>query len=1241
MPRNFKKLISFFISFCLILEQSAFAQSIDLSHYFANSGKPILQNDKFRPLHLRYLGYDNLNNDFKILLDKGDTKKEDLDNKNYIEENTQTLLKYFFIGLALPNEKFWVNLRPDSPDNILDPDLEKTDIGRIFLEADLQLKKDTASFTSPQTKEGKEYWDKLYQKSGELFGTENITIPTITRPWIVPGEIIIREAPDNAYIYKATLKVMLEEDYLNTGNQKPETSNQMYSFSDPRLKELNEYSTQLIKETIIPKLTYEVNTSKRYAPLRQVYYSLILAQWFKTRYRSQRTENRLQITEKANNYLSLIDSGNLTNLTSSQLYDKQTYFKQYQKSFADGEYNLQESVYTPMGQSIRRYMSGGAMFSGVYLAIERIPGKRVDINIRRPYEIASVSSSLEPFKVKIASSLVEKDMILKIFGEVKVALNEPEIILQPKVLLSYIQDLRAGKMNKEDIYSDIYKGVKLQKDILLQTVDPIEEQKESIAQTEPLLKDYFELFGVTYQPVKVVFVPREIVPPIVGAVHFTYYNTLVFPDNLKKQDLVDSFIHESLHSNSFGFAPQKLDEGMTEYLLVKLLMKQEGKTDFSYSSMLNFYREYLSRKAQKYISSYIFELAAILHLIGKIKEKEESMVTAYFKGDQGLLETVLGENVWQRIVNLAYQYENLHGKAPESYLSQIREILDSRDGDARGRNQDKGSALMRAIFQELGGNNTGHSLIFESDGKIRILKENTQIMVFIPSLSPQGSHLEFIYVNDKEKKYLGIIKKIIPTIETIRDTPSPFTYEVTISPSNKDQKTEEFETSPSRTNHFKMPIVSSPPQGGINGGLGIKFPESSSSLLAEEGISDNLSARLAVEGDLQNRLNAQEILNKLNFLGALELEYGLASGRISGRVGQFYTSLSNILTENGFDVTVAGRLAQTFARMKNGSLEILGIAGVITEEEKGIFVSKNENELRALDNQVKREFADRLKRLCDSYKRNLNKRYQEAMLKRLIPLEIIEPLCSEYNTSITNIMTIISERPNFLIWLPKAKAKVEQIKDRVGGAANAWVIVMGHGLDKVDSWLSLAESKVKSIKDRVGGSATNAWAIVIRQGIGGVDVWLKFATELASPSIVNKNSDIGGVDGSTSSPITNNDKGGIAFNALPIQTESVASSALGFFPGFRAFQGDIDAEWAQIQSIFNAGIRPSVQRLSEYTLAVASRGGSRTAPTTEEKIDLVRAMLADILRREEEAQNLTPADPALKVLLIALESDKV
>ena len=376
MLHRCNKLISLALCALLLLEQTGFAQtvSLNLSHYLTQSPTPIASNT-FRPLHLRYLSYDNLNQDFKLLLDKGDFLKESLRHQvttspekqeKALESETQNLLRYFFIGLALPNDKFWVNLRPDAPDNIIDADLARTDIGRIFLEADVQLKKDTAQFTSPQTPEGKAYWDKLYQKAGELFGTENITIPTLTRPWIVPNEIIIREAPDNAYIYKATLKVMLEEDYLTEHTPAVRAPHRGgaesgHGFSDPRLKELNEYSTQLIKELIIPKLAYQVNASKRYAPLRQVYYSLILAQWFKQKLRDGSFSELLPSKNRpySAGTVPKIDSGDLTNLVSKESYDKQDYFKQYQKSFAEGEYNLQEPVYTPMGQSIRRYMSGG------------------------------------------------------------------------------------------------------------------------------------------------------------------------------------------------------------------------------------------------------------------------------------------------------------------------------------------------------------------------------------------------------------------------------------------------------------------------------------------------------------------------------------------------------------------------------------------------------------------------------------------------------------------------------------------------------------------------------------------------------------------------------------------------------------------------------------------------------------------------------------------------------------------
>ncbi|MFC1804835.1 hypothetical protein ACFLZ3_03300 [Candidatus Omnitrophota bacterium] len=354
MPRRGLKIVSLILSVLLLAQQSGFAQAageLDLAgHLQGLQGS--LFGGKFRPLHLRYLSHNPQTNDFKLLLDRGDNNGL---TKKFLKDSTRELLDYVLIGIALPNDSFWVNLRPDSPDQIIDQHLGRTDIGRIFLEADLQLKKDTANFTSPKTKEGNAYWGRLYKKAGELFGSENISIPTLTRPWIVPGEIIIRETTDSAYVYKASLKVMLEQDYLE--------GSATYSFKDPRLKELNEYSSQLIRELILPKLTQKINTSEEYAPLRQAYYSLIIAQWFKQRFRGRGGLHSWKI-----------DRGDLTGLVSERRWSKDNYFKAYQASFKNGEYNLQEPVQTLQGQTIRSYFSGGMNLALTGIPVANGPG---------------------------------------------------------------------------------------------------------------------------------------------------------------------------------------------------------------------------------------------------------------------------------------------------------------------------------------------------------------------------------------------------------------------------------------------------------------------------------------------------------------------------------------------------------------------------------------------------------------------------------------------------------------------------------------------------------------------------------------------------------------------------------------------------------------------------------------------------------------------------------------------------
>ncbi|HOW43208.1 MAG TPA: hypothetical protein P5110_01130 [Candidatus Omnitrophota bacterium] len=346
-----KKILAACICISLIFEQSGFAQVSPVGYTPAFSTP-----DTFHPVQLRSLSFDAPNNRMGIILDKGDLKQVA---PAAMHNEAARLMVYFKTGLALPNGMFWVNLRPDSPDQIIDPYLERTEVGRILLEADVQLKKDLASLTHPDTPTGRQYWNKLYARAEEMFGRTDLVVPTVTRPWIVPGQIIVGESPAGAYIYKAQLKVMLESDYLKDPA--------FAAPSDARLKALNDYSSSLIRKLILPQLTRQVNASRTYAPLRQVFYALVLAQWFKAKFASaapagitgQPSASGLPALARS------IDTKDLSGLESRTAWSRMDYFKAYSASFSQGEYRKQETIRSGSGSgaglSVRTYFSGGVV----------------------------------------------------------------------------------------------------------------------------------------------------------------------------------------------------------------------------------------------------------------------------------------------------------------------------------------------------------------------------------------------------------------------------------------------------------------------------------------------------------------------------------------------------------------------------------------------------------------------------------------------------------------------------------------------------------------------------------------------------------------------------------------------------------------------------------------------------------------------------------------------------------------
>ena len=98
MFKQIQKLIAFTIIFCLVFEQSGFAQvapQMGIPAYLQGLVSP----QAFRPMHLRSLAIDDATQNVNLLLDKGDAGSV---NDSDIKQATKQLLDYFQTGLRLP-----------------------------------------------------------------------------------------------------------------------------------------------------------------------------------------------------------------------------------------------------------------------------------------------------------------------------------------------------------------------------------------------------------------------------------------------------------------------------------------------------------------------------------------------------------------------------------------------------------------------------------------------------------------------------------------------------------------------------------------------------------------------------------------------------------------------------------------------------------------------------------------------------------------------------------------------------------------------------------------------------------------------------------------------------------------------------------------------------------------------------------------------------------------------------------
>ncbi|MBF0387132.1 MAG: hypothetical protein HQL20_04665 [Candidatus Omnitrophica bacterium] len=280
------------------------------------------------------------------------------------------LIKDFVVALAIPEKDLWVNLSPYEPDRIMPAAFAATAMGRNLLEQDAVLKRLAASLTHPDTTLGREFWRRVYARVREKYGTVDVPLDALTKVWIAPDKAVVYEKPTQGpasdeskivYVSEASLKVLLEKDYVALARQGTGSAGELLASSAPANDSISE---EVAREVLLPELNREVNEGAQFAGLRQVYNAVILAAWYKARLKA-----------------SLLGQGfaNKGQIAPSQAASPQArerIYQEYLSVFRKGVYSLiREEADPDTGEMIpRKYFSGGVSLEVEPEVTARLPG---------------------------------------------------------------------------------------------------------------------------------------------------------------------------------------------------------------------------------------------------------------------------------------------------------------------------------------------------------------------------------------------------------------------------------------------------------------------------------------------------------------------------------------------------------------------------------------------------------------------------------------------------------------------------------------------------------------------------------------------------------------------------------------------------------------------------------------------------------------------------------------------------
>jgi hypothetical protein len=254
--------------------------------------------------------------------------------------DVERLIKYFLAALAFPDDDLWVNLAPGEENRVIPQLFGRTAMGRDMLEQDLELKRLTARLLDPASSVGREFWSRIEDRHDPAGFTADQHQDVLSRVWVVPGSVRIFQNDTGAFVLDSRLRVVSRDEHAGI-------------YDEPNHDRSDSLFGAVFAEVILPAVEEEVNSAESFSRLRQIYYSYILANWYKRRLRAMPLGHPMR-----DGYLEAKRTGGID---ATETSSPEEVYAAYLNAFREGVSRRIIERYEPTEQSmvIRQYVTGG------------------------------------------------------------------------------------------------------------------------------------------------------------------------------------------------------------------------------------------------------------------------------------------------------------------------------------------------------------------------------------------------------------------------------------------------------------------------------------------------------------------------------------------------------------------------------------------------------------------------------------------------------------------------------------------------------------------------------------------------------------------------------------------------------------------------------------------------------------------------------------------------------------------